>query len=840
MIGKVLKSIFGSSNDRAIKKTIKIVEKINAFEDSIAKLSDAELRSKTDEFKERFVKGETLDALLAESFAVVREASKRTIGLRHYDVQLLGGIILHQGNITEMRTGEGKTLVATAPVYLHAITGKGVHVVTVNEYLATRDAKWMGQVYDFLGLSTGVITPNISNEGRKIAYLCDVTYATNNELGFDFLRDNLCLTLEDMVQRGHNLAIVDEVDSILIDEARTPLIISGPAEDSSDMYKNVNRIIPHIDTTWIELDEKQKSANPTEEGLQHIEKLLEKENILQEGLLYDQNNISLLHHVNVAIRAHFAYEAEKDYIVENGEVVIIDEFSGRKMQGRRYGEGLHQAIECKENVAIQQENQTLASITFQNYFRMYKTLSGMTGTAMTEAGEFEEIYNLQTIEIPTNITPQRIDNQDEVYRTTVEKDEAVIAQLRICNKKKQPVLLGTASIDQSEHYSELLKSAGIKHNVLNARNHLAEADIIADAGKLGSVTIATNMAGRGTDIKLGGINSSDAERLAILETGGLYVLGTERHESRRIDNQLRGRSGRQGDVGETKFYLSLEDNLMRIFGSSRIDSMLQKLGLEYGESITHPWVSKALEKAQQKVEGHNFEIRKQLIKYDDVTNDQRKAMFALRKKYMTADNIFEIADEMRDQTLEDTLTAFIPQNSVQAQWNIEGLKQEVRSLFAIDAPMQEWADEDGVNEQEIYTRLKNASGENVSRRRNVNIEIMTDATKNLLIQILDANWKEHLLAMDHLRQGIGLRAYGQKDPLREFKTEAFTLFEEFLRQSSHISTQYLSYVSIETEEEAQKKEIKQKNQTVHGSNPTRNSPCPCGTGKKYKHCCGSK
>ena len=841
MIGKVLKSIFGSSNDRAIKETLKFVETINAFENSIAKLSDAQLRSKTDEFKERFLKGETLDELLAESFAVVREASKRTIGLRHYDVQLLGGIILHKGNIAEMRTGEGKTLVATAPVYLHAITGKGVHVVTVNEYLATRDAQWMGQVYDFLGLSTGVITPNISNEDRKKAYLCDITYATNNELGFDFLRDNLCLTLDEMVQREHNFAIIDEVDSILIDEARTPLIISGPAEDSSEMYKNINRIIPHIDTAWIELDEKQKSASPTEDGLKHIEKLLEKENILQEGLLYDQNNIALLHHVNVAIRAHFAYEAEKDYIVENSEVIIIDEFSGRKMRGRRYGEGLHQAIECKENVTIQQENQTLASITFQNYFRMYKTLSGMTGTAITEAGEFEEIYDLQTIEIPTNISPQRIDNQDEVYRTAVEKDEAVIAQVKICNKKQQPVLLGTASIDQSEHYSKLLKSAGIKHNVLNARNHLAEADIIADAGKLGSVTIATNMAGRGTDIKLGGINSSDTERLRILEAGGLYVLGTQRHESRRIDNQLRGRSGRQGDAGETKFYLSLEDNLMRIFGSNRIDSMLQKLGLEYGESITHPWVSKALEKAQQKVEGHNFEIRKQLIKYDDVTNDQRKAMFALRKKYMTVDNIFEIADEMRDQTLEDTLTTFIPKNSVQAQWNIEGLQKEVQSLFAINAPLQEWVDEDGVSEQEIYTRLKNASEHNVWARRNIDIEIMTDATKALLIQILDANWKEHLLAMDHLRQGIGLRAYGQKDPLREFKTEAFTFFEDFLRQSSYVSTQYLSYIAIETEEEeAQKEKIKQKNKTVHGSEPARNSSCPCGAGKKYKHCCGSK
>ena len=841
MIGKVLKSIFGSSNDRAIKENLKIVEQINAFEDSITKLSDAELRSKTNEFKERFAKGETLDALLAESFAVVREASKRTIGLRHYDVQLLGGIILHQGNITEMRTGEGKTLVATAPVYLHAITGKGVHVVTVNEYLATRDAKWMGQVYEFLGLSTGVVTPSISSEDRKKAYLCDVTYATNNELGFDFLRDNLCLALDDMVQREHNFAIIDEVDSILIDEARTPLIISGPAEDSSAMYKSVNHIMQHIDPVWIELDEKQKSANPTEEGLQHIEKLLEKENIIVEGLLYDQNNISLLHHVNVAIRAHFAYQANKDYIVENGEVIIIDEFSGRKMQGRRYSEGLHQAIECKENVTIQQENQTLASITFQNYFRMYNTLSGMTGTAITEAGEFEEIYDLQTVGIPTNIAPQRIDNQDEVYRTAVEKDEAVIAQVKICHQKKQPVLLGTASIEQSEHYSKLLKSANIKHNILNARNHLAESDIIADAGRLGSVTIATNMAGRGTDIKLGGINGSDSDRLEILEAGGLYVLGTERHESRRIDNQLRGRSGRQGDIGETKFYLSLQDNLMRIFGSNRIDSMLQKLGLKHGESITHPWVSKALEKAQQKVEAHHFEIRKQLIKYDDVTNDQRKAMFALRKKYMTTDNIFEIADEMHDQALEDTLTTFIPQNSVPAQWNVDGLKQEVRSLFAINAPMQEWVDEDGVDEQEIYTRLKNTSRQNISKCRNVNIEIMNDATKTLLIQILDANWKEHLLAMDHLRQGIGLRAYGQKDPLREFKTDAFTLFEDFLRQSSHISTQYLSYLSIETEEEeAQKKEIKQKGQTVHGSDPSRNSPCPCGAGKKYKHCCGSK
>ncbi len=836
MIGKILASVFGSSNDRVIKENMKTVEKINALEDSLSALSDTNLQAKTDEFKSRLSNGEALDDILVEAFAVVREASKRTIGLRHYDVQLLGGIILHQGNITEMRTGEGKTLVATAPIYLHALTGNGTHVVTVNDYLAKRDAEWMGKVYSFLGLSTGVVIPNIDHEERKKAYLCDITYATNNELGFDFLRDNLCLTLEDMVQRKHNFAIVDEVDSILIDEARTPLIISGPAEDSSELYRAINSIIPQIKKEWIEHDEKQKSANLTEEGLQRIEQILEESGILTEGSLYEQQNISLLHHLNVAIRAYFAYEVEKDYIVENGEVVIIDEFSGRKMQGRRYGEGLHQAIECKEGVVIQQENQTLASITFQNYFRMYKTLSGMTGTAMTEAGEFEEIYNLNSVEIPTNIKPKRIDNQDEVYRTAIEKDEAVLRQVQECVSRSQPILLGTGSIDQSEHYSKILSNNKIKHNILNARNHLAEADIIANAGILGAVTIATNMAGRGTDIKLGGINGTDEERLAVLKTGGLYVLGTERHESRRIDNQLRGRSGRQGDEGETKFYLSLEDNLMRIFGSNRIDTMLQKLGLEHGESITHPWVSKALEKAQQKVEGHNFEIRKQLIKYDDVTNDQRKAMFDLRRKYMMAENIFDLADDIRLRTLEETLENNIPENSVPSMWNMEALKQDLKAMFAIEVPIEKWADEEGVNDQDIFTRLKDISDKIVTERRSVDIDIMKDATRSILIQILDANWKEHLLAMDHLRQGIGLRAYGQKDPLREYKSEAYTLFEEFLRHAGVISTQYISHISIDVEETQRPA----RTPITSSERIPRNAPCTCESGKKYKHCCGVK
>ncbi len=833
----------GSSNDRIVKTTLKTVQKINALESEISALSDDALRAKTNAFKTRLQDGATLDSILIEAYACVREASVRTIGLRHYDVQLVGGIILHNGNIAEMRTGEGKTLVATAPVYLNALSGKGVHVVTVNDYLAKRDAEWMGAVYGFLGLSTGVIVPNISDEDRRSAYACDVTYVTNNELGFDFLRDNLRLNLDDIVQRGHNFAIVDEVDSILIDEARTPLIISGPSEDSSALYQGVNRLVEKLDTQFVEKDEKSRNANLNEAGLQHMERQLDDMGALQNGGLYDNENISLLHHLNQAIRAHFIYVKDKDYIVEDGQVIIIDEFSGRKMQGRRYGEGLHQAIEAKENVTIAAENQTLASITFQNYFRMYDRLSGMTGTAMTEAGEFEEIYGLQTVEIPTNVTINRKDNEDEVYRTSAERDNAVVAQVKQCHNKGQPILLGTASIEKSEHFSALLKKQKVPHNTLNARNHEREADIIANAGVSGMVTIATNMAGRGTDIKLGGVDASEQDRQQVLSAGGLYVLGTERHESRRIDNQLRGRSGRQGDVGETKFYLSLEDDLMRIFGSDRLDGFLQKMGLEEGEAITHSWVSKALEKAQKKVEGHNFEIRKQLIKYDDVTNDQRHAMFKLRKSYMTDTNILATIDDLRYQVLENTVDTAIPENTLPSQWNTEKLKVDCLTYFGLDIPLDNWLDEDGVDAQEIFTRIQTLSDKKINALYDIDRQSVGELIRSVVVQILDQTWKEHLLQMDHLRQGIGLRAYGQKDPLNEYKSDAYDLYTGFLNQARMFAVQYLSHMQIrpveETDTERQRtaQQAKQTKSNVT-SLPTRNRPCPCGSGKKFKHCCG--
>ena len=850
MLHTVLKLLVGSSNDRVVKTKLKTVKKITALEPQISALSDDELRHKTLEFKQKIADGVSLDDILIEAFAVVREAAKRSIGLRHYDVQLLGGIILHEGKIAEMRTGEGKTLVATAPVYLNALTEKSVHVVTVNDYLAKRDAEWMGKVYAFLGLTTGVVVPDISDEERKQAYACDVTYITNNELGFDFLRDNLRLNLEEIVQRGHHFAIVDEVDSILIDEARTPLIISGQAEDSSALYQGVNQLIRKLDAKFVEIDEKGRSATLNESGLQHMEVELEKAGALQNGGLYDNENISLLHHLNQAVRAHFVYVKDKDYIVEDNQVIIIDEFSGRKMQGRRFGEGLHQAIEAKEGVNIAAENQTLASITFQNYFRMYDRLSGMTGTAMTEAGEFEEIYGLQTVEIPTNVALNRLDNEDEVYRTSKERDNAVVEQVKTCHDKGQPVLLGTASIEQSEHFSVLLKRQKIPHNTLNARNHEREADIIANAGVEGAVTIATNMAGRGTDIKLGGMDASDADRNVVLNAGGLYVLGTERHESRRIDNQLRGRAGRQGDAGETKFYLSLEDDLMRIFGSDRLDGFLKKMGLEQGEAITHSWVSKALEKAQKKVEGHNFEIRKQLIKYDDVTNDQRHAMFKLRKSYMTDEAILNTADDLRYQVLENIIDTAIPENTLPSQWNVETLKMESLTYLGLDMPLDDWLNEGGVDAQEVFTRIKNLSDEKINALYDIDREGVGELVRSVMVQILDQTWKDHLLRMDHLRQGIGLRAYGQKDPLNEYKADAYDLYEGFLNQAKQFTVQYLSYMHIrpleEVEEEqrqaAQAKQLEQQRAKQAKSNvqtgPTRNGPCPCGSGKKFKHCCG--
>lgn len=838
MISSILKSVLGTSNQRFIKSLQKTVDKINSYSDDYKNLKDNEIKNKTQEFKKRFKDGQSLDDILPEAFALVREASVRAIGLRHYDVQLVGGIILHQGKIAEMQTGEGKTLVATLPVYLNCLTGDSVHLVTVNEYLAKRDAEWMGKIYELLGLTTGIIIPNMTDEDKKQAYSCDVVYGTNNEFGFDFLRDNLKLSLDEMVQKKHSFAIVDEVDSILIDEARTPLIISGPSEDSSELYKVVNNIVCNFDKKYIDIDEKSKNATLTEDGMSEMEKLISSASLMQEGSLYDNQNIHILHHINQSIKAHFVYVCEKDYIVEDGQIIIIDEFSGRKMQGRRYGEGLHQAIEAKEGVKIASENQTLASITFQNYFRMYEKLSGMTGTALTEANEFEEIYHLKCVAVPTNVPVKRIDNEDDVYRTSNERDEAVIAQVIKCQEKGQPVLLGTASIDKSEHFSKLMKKAKIKHNVLNAKNHEKEAEIILNAGLKGAVTIATNMAGRGTDIKLGGIDATDKQRKSVLDCGGLYVLGTERHESRRIDNQLRGRSGRQGDFGETKFFLSLEDDLMRIFGSSRLDKLLQKMGIEQGEAITHPWVSKALAKAQHKVEGYNFEIRKQLIKYDDVTNEQRRAMFSLRKGYMTSTEIFNDFDEIRYNVLEDLVSSCIPEKSLPNQWDIERLKYESFRLFAVNID-DNFINSDGVDAQAIFTNIKNQSDEIITKIRKYDNDSVAQITSSIMIQILDNCWKEHLLQMDYLRQGIGLRAYGQKDPLNEYKNESYTLYETFLNHSYSMMAQYISHLEIEDNTQQQ---LPSQGAKASGNIPEvgRNKPCPCGSQKKYKHCCGKR
>ena len=838
MISSILKSVLGTSNQRFIKSLQKTVDKINSYSDDYKNLKDNEIKNKTEEFKKRFKDGQSLDDILPEAFALVREASVRAIGLRHYDVQLVGGIILHQGKIAEMQTGEGKTLVATLPVYLNCLTGDSVHLVTVNEYLAKRDAEWMGKIYELLGLTTGIIIPNMTDETKKQEYSCDVVYGTNNEFGFDFLRDNLKLSLDEMVQKKHSFAIVDEVDSILIDEARTPLIISGPSEDSSELYKVVNNIICNFDKKYVDIDEKSKNATLTEDGMSEMEKLISSASLMQEGSLYDNQNIHILHHINQSIKAHFVYVCEKDYIVEDGQIIIIDEFSGRKMQGRRYGEGLHQAIEAKEGVKIASENQTLASITFQNYFRMYEKLSGMTGTALTEANEFEEIYNLKCVAVPTNVPVKRIDNEDDVYRTSNERDEAVIKQVVKCQEKGQPILLGTASIDKSEHFSKLMKKAKIKHNVLNAKNHEKEAEIILNAGLKGAVTIATNMAGRGTDIKLGGIDASDKQRKSVLDCGGLYVLGTERHESRRIDNQLRGRSGRQGDCGETKFFLSLEDDLMRIFGSSRLDKLLQKMGIEQGEAITHPWVSKALAKAQHKVEGYNFEIRKQLIKYDDVTNEQRRAMFSLRKGYMTNTEIFNDFDEIRYNVLEDLVSSCIPEKSLPNQWDIERLKYESFRLFAVNID-DNFINSDGVDAQAIFTNIKNQSDEIISKIRKYDNDSVAQITSSIMIQILDNCWKEHLLQMDYLRQGIGLRAYGQKDPLNEYKNESYTLYETFLNHSYSMMAQYINHLEIEDNTQQQ---LPSQGAKAPENIPEvgRNKPCPCGSQKKYKHCCGKR
>ncbi|HYD30557.1 MAG TPA: preprotein translocase subunit SecA, partial [Azospirillaceae bacterium] len=823
MFGAIARKLFGTANSRTVKALHKQVQVINELEPGVAALSDDELKARTDWLRGRLAQGETLDDILPDAFATVREAARRVLGQRHFDVQLMGGVVLHQGKIAEMKTGEGKTLVATLATYLNAIEGKGVHIITVNDYLAHRDSGWMGRIHNFLGLSVGCIVHGLDDDQRRAAYACDITYGTNNEFGFDYLRDNMKFRLPDMVQRPFNFAIVDEVDSILIDEARTPLIISGPAQDSSELYIAIDKLIPQLSPDDFEKDEKVRAVSLTEAGQEKAEEWLKQAGLLRAGGLYDLPNIHLVHHVNQALRAHTLFQRDKDYIVKDDKVVIIDEFTGRMMEGRRYSDGLHQALEAKERATIQRENQTLASITFQNYFRLYPKLAGMTGTAMTEANEFAEIYSLDVVEMPTNVAVLRQDHDDEVYRTEGEKFEAIATLVAECRERQQPILVGTVSIEKSEALSEFLKKRKIPHHVLNARYHEQEAYIIAQAGRPGAVTIATNMAGRGTDIQLGGnVEMRVQQELAavtdpaerehriariraeverdkdvVKQAGGLYVIGTERHESRRIDNQLRGRSGRQGDPGASKFFLSLQDDLMRIFGSDRMDGMLQKLGLQEGEAIIHPWINKALEKAQQKVEAHNFEIRKNLLKFDNVMNDQRKVVYEQRRDLMEADDISGTIQGMRHEVIAELVAKCIPANSYPEQWDLASLHEEIRRILARDLPVLEWGKEDGITETEIIERLQ-AAGDRLMAEKAANFgpEMMRAAEKSVLLQLLDQAWKEHLLQLDHLRQGINLRAYAQKDPLNEYKREAFGLFEAMLSNLRETVTMVLSHVQI--------------------------------------------
>lgn len=907
MIGKIAKVFFGSANDRFIKKQYKIVNKINALEPSVAALSDEELRNKTVEFRDRLKLGETLDDLLPEAFAVVREAAKRTLGQRHYDVQLIGGIVLHKGMIAEMKTGEGKTLVATLAAYLEALDGKGVHIVTVNDYLARRDAEWMGQVYRFLGLTVDYIVHEKNDEQRRAAYACDIIYGTNNELGFDYLRDNMKFSLNEMVQRPFNYAIVDEVDSILIDEARTPLIISGAAEDSSEKYIAVNSIIPSLTEKDYEKDEKAKTVVLTESGMEHVEQLLKANGLIKEGGLYDMGNVGLVQHVNNALRAHKMQIRDVDYIVKDGKVVIIDEFTGRMMEGRRYSDGLHQAIEAKEGVKIQSENQTLASITFQNYFRLYPKLAGMTGTAMTEEAEFVDIYGLSCIEIPTNRPVQREDLHDEIYRTAAEKYDAIIKTILECHEKGQPVLVGTTSIEKSELVADLLsKKSKVKFEVLNARHHEREAAIVAQAGVSGAITIATNMAGRGTDIQLGGnldmrLKSMlkgdetpeqieelknrlkaeiEADKAKVIAAGGLFILGTERHESRRIDNQLRGRSGRQGDPGTSKFFLSMEDDLMRIFGSERMSSMLEKMGLPKGEPLVHPWISKALEKAQQKVEERNFDIRKNLLKYDNVMNDQRKVVYEQRRDLMLASDVSETVSEMREEYLSDVIMSYLQPGTAPKDWPLAELQQELGRITGFLLPVDVWAQEPEADSDVMVQRVvETVEKLLVEKNKGLPEEIVRLVEKNILLQVLDQLWKEHIASLDYMRYTIVLRAYGQKDPLNEYKKEAFNMFSDMLDLLRERVTFMTCRVQIQTQgaDDFQLRRAPTRMQEVHETpqsllesgqqnrqpeapakkvpfeygkqafdpqNPetwgkvSRNDPCPCGSGQKYKHCHG--
>ena len=905
MLQAFAQRFFGSANERKLRPMFKRVEAINALEGQFKAKSDDELRAMTPAFRARLEQGETLDQLLPEAFAVVREAAIRALGQRHFDVQLVGGMVLHEGRIAEMKTGEGKTLVATLPVYLNALAGQGVHVVTVNDYLASSDAEWMGQVYKFLGLTVGCIVHGLTDEQRKAAYACDVTYATNNELGFDYLRDNMKYSLATMTQRGHSFAIVDEVDSILVDEARTPLIISGPTEDQTELYRKVDALIPKLEKTDYDLDEKQKTVTFTESGNERLVGWLREAGLLETGDLYDIENINMVHHVNQALKAHTLFQKDRDYIVKDNQVIIIDEFTGRMMQGRRYSEGLHQALEAKENAAIQPENVTLASITFQNYFRLYDKLAGMTGTALTEAAEFMDIYKLDVADIPTNLPVKRIDADDEVYRTTEEKNDAIIALIEDCQKRGQPMLVGTTSIEKSEHLSELLKARKIKHNVLNARYHEQEAAIVAQAGVSGTVTIATNMAGRGTDIQLGGnaemrirnelggvIDEAEREsRIAqiraeiaadkerALAAGGLYVVGTERHESRRIDNQLRGRSGRQGDPGASKFFLSLQDDLMRIFGSERMDSILQRLGLEKGEAITHPWVNKALEKAQQKVEARNFEMRKNILKYDNVLNDQRRVIFEQRREIMSSDDVGDQIEDFRTQVVGELVARHIPEKAYAEQWDAAGLHDEVERIFGVALPVIDWTKEEGIADEEVRERISKAVETRAAERAaNTGSDVMRYVEKAVLLQTLDHDWREHIVNLDHLRQYVGLRGIGQRDPLNEYKSEAFELFEallsklrfEVVRQLMHLQINVeqppplepqrppiqmrASHINPLTGEEemqggaagsSQFSTTRPKDIAVDPNDPNtwgkvqRNASCPCGSGRKFKHCHGA-
>ncbi|KQN76468.1 preprotein translocase subunit SecA [Devosia sp. Leaf64] len=896
-LASLARRIFGSPSDRQVKRYQGKVAAINALEPELAKLSDDELRARTEEFKAQLAQGADLEDLVVPAFATVREASKRVLGMRHFDVQLIGGMVLNDRAIAEMRTGEGKTLVATLAVYLNALTGKGVHVVTVNDYLARRDASWMGQIYSFLGLSYGIIVHGLTDQQRRESYAADITYGTNNEFGFDYLRDNMKYARNQMVQRGHAFAIVDEVDSILVDEARTPLIISGPSEDRSELYIKINALMPIIGEGDFELDEKHRAATFTDQGVEKLEAALAEAGLLKSESMYDVENVALVHHANSALRAHKLFRRDKDYITrdtpEGGEVVIIDEFSGRMMPGRRYSEGLHQALEAKEGVKIQSENQTLASITFQNYFRLYEKLAGMTGTASTEAEEFADIYNLGVVTIPTNLSVQRIDEDDAIYRTAAEKFDAIADLIKECQERGQPVLVGTTSIEKSEMLADILRKKNVgQMNVLNARHHEQEAFIVADAGLPGAITIATNMAGRGTDIQLGGnlemriereagelegeareakiaeIKATIAEEKAkSLAAGGLMVIGTERHESRRIDNQLRGRSGRQGDPGHSKFYLSLQDDLMRIFPVDSMDSMLGKLGLEQGESITHPWVTKAIERAQGKVESRNFDIRKNILKYDDVMNDQRKVIFEQRLEFMDAEDVSETVTEMRHDVVDNIVAKSIPPRAYPEQWNAEELQADAKTYLNVDAPISEWAKEEGIEAETVETRIRDAADAVIAAKNEAYGEVMRQVEKSVLLQSIDGLWREHLVLLDHLSKVVGWRGIAQRDPLTEYKQEAYELFQGLLSGLREQVTQQMSHIQIQMRqpepppmldltklEETHIDPTTGENDAVGddsdvGALPpldpkllvglSRNAPCPCGSGKKVKHCHGA-